>query len=189
MQEPSYKHNDTQTDSGNQVNVSTQTETICCDISTQTDVAQDVDNSHFHISSTPRKHHVTLSPISTKLLSESSSLCDSDPDYEIEHENNSSDWTSGDSFHTLPTTVSKEKKYVVFETMLEQIFMKSRCVLCDGYKTKIDKREIGTCVFFKVRCVNDHIIMDWKSQPLLGKMPAFNLLVSAAIFCSGKNVV
>ena len=63
------------------------------------------------------------------------------------------------------------------------------CLNCVGLSKDIKKSEIGTCVGYKSYCIicEDYIV-DWKSQPLLGRMPAFNLLLSSAIFCSGKEI-
>ena len=36
-------------------------------------------------------------------------------------------------------------------------------------------------------CIQGHCILKWNSQPLLGKMPAANLLTSAAITLSGET--
>ena len=58
------------------------------------------------------------------------------------------------------------------------------------FSTRIDKTEkskLGTSIHFKLYCADNHLIIDWKSQPLLGKMPAFNLLFSSSIIFSGST--
>ena len=160
-----------------------------CDFSTQTEEPSDAIFPLF-TSSTPYKRQIGIDETISCSITNVSSVPtenDTDTEYEITTENCSNDLTSDGSFTTIPTTISKEKKYVVFESMLDELFMENKCSLCGGSTINIGKREVGTCVFFKTRCMNDHIIMDWKSQPLLGKMPAFNLLMSAAIFCSGNK--
>ena len=140
------------------------------------------------VSSTPAKRKrfcddVPLSPINSSLQT-SFSDDGNDPDYSANSTKESVN-ISGVPDETQDN-ILKEKKFVVFESMLDRIFNLLPCVSCAGTAIDIEKREQGTCIIYKGYCVNEHVVFDWKSQPMLGKMPAFNLLLSSAIFCAGK---
>ena len=85
------------------------------------------------------------------------------------------------------TDIIKEKKFVVYEGMLDQLFKLVACRQCHLPAENIIKSHLGTSIHCKLYCQNDHLITDWKSQPLLGKLPSFNLLICAAIFFSGST--
>ena len=87
---------------------------------------------------------------------------------------------------TSEENVIKSSKYVVFETMLDELIRLVRCPFCGSPVISNKKSGLGTSIHCKLRCENDHLVCDWKSQPLLGKLPAFNLLLSSAIVFSGK---
>ncbi|XP_057297107.1 uncharacterized protein LOC130626005 [Hydractinia symbiolongicarpus] len=133
-----------------------------------------------------RKHvceDVSLSPINSSLQSLPTDD-EKDSDYIAESAEESINISDA---HETERSILKEKKFVVFESMLDEIFNLLPCRSCDGTATSIEKHEQGTCVLYKGYCINEHVVFDWKSQPMLGKMPAFNLLLSSAIFCSGNT--
>ena len=82
--------------------------------------------------------------------------------------------------------IIEDRKYVVFESMLDDLFKLARCPLCNTSIKNVTKCSMGTSLHCTLKCELDHTVTEWKSQPLLGKLPAFNLLISAAIFFSGK---
>ena len=60
-----------------------------------------------------------------------------------------------------------------------------RCPVCSTSIKNVTKSSLGTSLHCMLECELNHIVTEWKSQPLLGKLPAFNLLISAAILFSG----
>ena len=51
------------------------------------------------------------------------------------------------------------------------------------------KAVLETNVHIVATCENGHRILEWKGQPVFCRFLAFNLLVSAATFCSGKYLL
>jgi len=45
----------------------------------------------------------------------------------------------------------------------------------------------GTSITYIVYCTSRYFIIKWNSQPLIGKMPVVNLLVSASTLFSGQT--
>ncbi|XP_057291883.1 uncharacterized protein LOC130614472 [Hydractinia symbiolongicarpus] len=80
----------------------------------------------------------------------------------------------------------KAKKFVVYESMLEQLFSFVRCPECNSSVT-VEKSHVGTSMHCKFTCLLHTHVFKWNTQPLLGKLPAFNLLLSATIFFSGET--
>ena len=79
----------------------------------------------------------------------------------------------------------EEKKYIVFESQLLQLFKK--CVNC-GSNTEgavVSKR--GTLIHVQQKCTGCDTNRNWASQPYIGNMPIGNLLLSAAILFSGSQ--
>ena len=75
------------------------------------------------------------------------------------------------------------KKYVVFESCLTQLL--SRCLSCGGY-CKLEKRMVGSMVNIKAKC-SCGFVLNWNSQPMHGKMPMGNLILSAGVLFSGSS--
>eukprot|EP00111_Clytia_hemisphaerica_P000057 TCONS_00000137-protein len=103
-----------------------------------------------------------------------------DPDYEpsvIENSNR----------EEVKIDILNDEKFVVYEGMLDQLVSCLRCKVCALPVDEIKKIKLGTSIHYKIFCDNEHVIIDWMSQPLIGKMPAFNLLISASVFFSGSN--
>lgn len=82
-------------------------------------------------------------------------------------------------------SITKERKFVVYESKLDELFKLVRCSTCGGSMEHQQKRALGTSLHNQLTCMNGHIIVNWHGQPLLGKLPAYNLLMTASIFCSG----
>ena len=76
------------------------------------------------------------------------------------------------------------------EGLLDDLFKHIHCPTCnESLLQNVKKSALGTSITMKTSCVkNDHEFI-WRSEPLLRKMPAFNLLYSAATIFSGKSWV
>lgn len=69
--------------------------------------------------------------------------------------------------------------------MLNELFQLVRCPTCESPVT-FENFYAGTSLHYTVTCAYYHVLR-WKAQPLIGKLPAFNLLLSASIFFSGET--
>ena len=80
------------------------------------------------------------------------------------------------------------KKFVVFESHIDMLLTASRisCKVCGSPCVRFIKCYQGTMISIKYFCTVGHLGYQWNSQPLVGKLPLFNLLFSASIFFSGK---
>lgn len=140
--------------------------------------------------------YVTSTPIkgNKEIVEESfDSLCKSNLTEELSTTYDKNDSTfhlpssSSDEDTTIKMTdIIGEKKYVVYESMIDELCKLVRCPRCGSLSKNVIKRSMGTSVHCKIYCEEQHIACDWKSQPLLGKLPAFNLLISAGILFSGN---
>lgn len=83
-----------------------------------------------------------------------------------------------------------DKKYIVFNSCLQNLFVRLKCPECDS---AVDPEDICTdetdnallsCSIF---CTSGHLVLKWASQPVLGKMAAGNLLTCAALLFSGQT--
>ncbi|XP_039518795.1 uncharacterized protein LOC120473159 isoform X2 [Pimephales promelas] len=85
-----------------------------------------------------------------------------------------------------PQTNSGEKKYIVFESSLRELF--GSCPIC---KTKCtdQSRQMGTFVAFSQQCEKCQYNRQWQSQPIVGSTPVGNLLLSAATYFTGGSFV
>ena len=72
--------------------------------------------------------------------------------------------------------------YLVFESALLLLF--SSCLHCSGH-TRVNKVVIGSFLRIIQTCSRCRKILVWESQPYIGKIPAGNILTSAAILYSG----
>lgn len=89
-----------------------------------------------------------------------------------------------------PSNPVTERKFIVFESCLDELLMSSRCkgkLGCTGSIVRIKKYRVGSALAVMGFCSRGHKFHLWKSQPSIGKMPVGNLLLSAGIFCSGSN--
>ncbi|KAJ8050065.1 hypothetical protein HOLleu_03116 [Holothuria leucospilota] len=87
----------------------------------------------------------------------------------------------------LPTTgqVVHEKKFIVFESALDQLFDRTKCEFCDSSVIGIKKHSVGSGLLVTLSCIDGHEVLKWASQPVEGKMPLGNLLCAAATTFSG----
>lgn len=79
--------------------------------------------------------------------------------------------------------ILKDEKFVVYERMLNHLMS---FIYCQSPIAETKKSKHGTSIHYNLFCKNEHLI-NWKSQPSIGKMPAYNLLISASIFFSDSS--
>lgn len=90
----------------------------------------------------------------------------------------------------LRTNFVTERKLIVFESSLDKLLKCCKCQadpLCQGDITDIIKYRVGSAMSVTAYCSNKHHFQLWRSQPLIGRKPAGNLLISAGIVCSESN--
>lgn len=84
----------------------------------------------------------------------------------------------------------EDRKFMVFESQLDCLFATLSCHTC-GCPCSIDdivkKYDDGSILRAVVYCTSGHVIINWQSQPLIGRMPAGNLLLSAATLFTGET--
>ena len=69
------------------------------------------------------------------------------------------------------------------------MFALVKCHICGGKASESKKITLGTSIHNTLDCAGcGHRIIDWKAQPIIGKLPAFNLLLAASIVFSGKKL-
>ncbi|XP_073455419.1 uncharacterized protein [Aquarana catesbeiana] len=93
---------------------------------------------------------------------------------------------------SLPTNFLTERKLIVFESCLDKLLKCCRCQadrFCQGNITDIIKYRVGSAMSVTAYCSNRHHFQLWRSQPMIGRKPVGNLLISAGIVCSGSNFV
>ena len=98
---------------------------------------------------------------------------DSDDDF-VSSELDTSDESEGED-------LKNERKFIVFESMLDQLFIS--CKTC-GSLCEIEKFNTGSMVTIKATCCNNHTFQ-WRSQPELHNKPAGNILIPAATVITG----
>ena len=118
---------------------------------------------------------------------------DTDSDYVVSS-SSSDDDNSDDSMEKVVISCSKtnteehpeeEEKYIVFKSKLMELF--HQCPRCGcATEAKVVNR-CGTLVHVEQQCSHCDNNRHWASQPYIGKMPAGNLLLSAAILFSGSH--
>ncbi|KAM5146605.1 uncharacterized protein ACMZJ9_013789 [Mantella aurantiaca] len=99
------------------------------------------------------------------------------------------------SFIYLPPDIghskmAKKKTFLVFEQCLDQLLLSSRCmrdIQCNGRISGLRKYMVGSALVVYAECNYKHKFKLWTSQPFVRHIPSGNLLISAAILCSGSN--
>ena len=81
-----------------------------------------------------------------------------------------------------PYTRKGQTVYLVFESALLLLF--SSCIHCSSH-TSVKKVVTGSLLRIIQTCSNCSRRRTWESQPYIGKIPAGNILISAAILYSG----
>ena len=87
-----------------------------------------------------------------------------------------------DQYATIPPPM-KQSTFLVFESSLLLLF--SSCIFCRHPFTSIKKILVGTFLRITQTCNKCLRTRVWESQPFLGKIPAGNVLLSAAILFVG----
>ena len=82
------------------------------------------------------------------------------------------------------TPPQDDMKYIVFQNELQQLM--KWCPVCGAAVIKNESITLGTLLCVTLTCLKCHIFK-LQSQPVLGRMPAGNLLVSSAILLSGST--
>ena len=82
--------------------------------------------------------------------------------------------------------VAKERKLIVFESCLEELLQK--CSDC-GLQQVTEKRFMGSCAIYTLKCANCDVEKTWASQPMSGTMPYGNLILSGSIMFAGASPV
>ncbi|KAM3920006.1 uncharacterized protein RB166_014456 isoform 1-T2 [Leptodactylus fuscus] len=86
----------------------------------------------------------------------------------------------------------EEEKYIVFDSCLKKLIMMIPCMSktkCTSPLTQYRKETIGSYLSIEVRCRSGHTSLLWESQPRHGYEPLGNVLLSAAVLCSGSSFV
>ena len=89
--------------------------------------------------------------------------------------------SSTDLDNYLPA--DKQPIYLVFESALMLLF--SSCFICKSKFVIVEKLMVGSLLRINQVCSQCSNIFEWCSQPYIGKVPAGNILISAAILYSG----
>ena len=79
-----------------------------------------------------------------------------------------------------------ESRFIVFFSCLMQLF--EFYPLCNEPATAEVSNVVGTCIHVTQKCLTCSYARVWRSQPYLKKIPAGNLLLSAAILYSGSMI-
>ncbi|VDH92763.1 Hypothetical predicted protein [Mytilus galloprovincialis] len=118
---------------------------------------------------------------------------DIDRDIQRSDENEENESTDSDDSTAASDTqacITNQRKCIVFEKQLDQLFARLKCDECncpvDLSDTKKDCSS-GTIMRVSVFCTSGHLVYKWLSQPLIGNMPAVNLLVTAATMLCGQT--
>ena len=134
------------------------------------------------LSNTPNDIKRTKEPLIFSKLDFSSPKTDTDTSYIDPDDTDYKPSTIESSYNEEKVDTLNDEKFVVYEGLLDQLISLIHCKHCFCSADVIKKSKLGTSIHYKLYCENEHLIIDWKSQPLVGKMPAFNLLISASIF-------
>jgi hypothetical protein len=81
----------------------------------------------------------------------------------------------------------KDKKYIVFDEMLDKLLFSVKCPFCSGSVSHVKKSYVGSMVRATIICTSGHEAMKWASQPSIGKAPVGNILGAASILFSGNT--
>ena len=120
----------------------------------------------------------------------SNSFRDDSKDLTYVNESDCDDNSEDESDEIVESDIVMQKKYICFEKSLMDLFVRLKCGECDS---PVDPDDIikddsdGTLLRCSIYCTGGHLIHTWSSQPILGKMPAGNLLTIAAILFCGQT--
>jgi solute carrier family 8 (sodium/calcium exchanger) len=105
-----------------------------------------------------------------------------------EHETSAdeSDISSNNKEADENNTLQESRKFIVFESTLLMLF--TVCQLCQESAKGVVRCVIGTMIIIEQLCVACGHRRVWHSQPYMGRSPAGNILLSAAILFTGSSV-
>ncbi|XP_064469886.1 uncharacterized protein LOC135384619, partial [Ornithodoros turicata] len=126
---------------------------------------------------TIRPEHMTTPSLPADIIEPEDE--DSSDSYSPSQEESSSD--EDEACH--PCTPYQERKFVVFESCLLELFR--TCPQCFARCTNNITTQ-GTMISVKSQCTHGHV-QTWDSQPMVNGRPAGNLLLSGAMFFSGVS--
>ena len=162
--------------------------------STPIKLAQDVASRH------SRHSKPSCSGVAPLHLSDSDAEQDAEPSFVEEDALDVTYLPEADSFNSMDESgdpaelEDKEgpvsaKKYIVFlDNLLELVrLLRCQCSNPPSPVDNIEQYEVGSNVSITAYCISGHIVAKWDAQPRQGKMPLGNLLLSAAILCSGQT--
>lgn len=110
------------------------------------------------------------------------------PDYSPSSGDESSDCTSAAEIPVTSVPLHKERKFIVFQSCLDEMFKVYGCAKCGTKDMQRRQREIGTMLLVVFRCTSCGTERSWTSQPYCGSTPAGNILLSTAIVCAGTTI-
>ena len=127
----------------------------------------------------------------------------SDTDYEVDDEDQDSHWKfppkgkhygdddeddddddEEESEDEFPENPSNEKKIVVFNSNLNNLF--KRCQECGDVVIEQKRKTVGSMLSVELVCQSG-CKMTWESQPVVKRKPLGNLLLAASILFTGNN--
>ncbi|XP_028514749.1 uncharacterized protein LOC110238694 [Exaiptasia diaphana] len=126
-------------------------------------------------------------------IDEEPNMCDPKIDERYSYDPSDGNDTAGEgnSFSSRLKTEGKDlreqPKLIVFLSHLMMLF--KFCHLCQSPDPSVSTSQTGTMITVTTKCQKCENIYTWSSQPmLLGRFPAFNLLLSFGILCAGASV-
>ena len=131
---------------------------------------------------------VTSTPTKSSTLLQLSEADISDINDFDDDVNTTVDATESTEYHDSSSSITdldnslpadKQPTYLVFESALMLLF--STCFICKSKFVTVEKLMFGSLLRIKQACSQCSNIFDWFSQPYIGKVPAGNVLLSAAI--------
>ena len=78
----------------------------------------------------------------------------------------------------------KERKFILIESKLLELFQ--FCPSCSAHALFDVKRILGSMIKVEQTCGSCGFNRIWESQPMIGSVPAGNLIFSAALLLTGK---
>ncbi|XP_068113217.1 oocyte zinc finger protein XlCOF29-like isoform X3 [Hyperolius riggenbachi] len=154
------------------------------DVSTQTDDLQNEevrDTPVIVIREAPQK--IVTAPIQSTNMDHS--YCDADTNMDLSVVNFFPDSEAMEEYSTNERHV-KERKFIVFETAINQLLMGQSCPRCFCFSKIVafKKHVIGTQLIVHSTCEEGHYEKIWESQPNVKDLAVGNVLLGAAILAA-----
>lgn len=118
-------------------------------------------------------------------------MCTSDDEFKPDEEElMASDESDTEEIHrkqkqSSPLPLNKERKYIVFNTALQNLLRWCHCPKCGCHDTRNQQREVGTLLILTLICNSCEARSVWHSQSYLNNTPAGNILLSTSILFAG----